>query len=147
MSGLRTGQEVTEVAVRKAIQKIVNSGLIDNVDYTYESLSETDSVILTLKLRDTGPLLPATIKISGMDAEDAWKYLQNIDPVLTRELPRTQNALRFYANYLERYLKTVNRDEAISSEVLADSNGAVTGIVFSAVKYREVSKPTSKKKR
>ncbi len=176
MSGLRTGQQVTEIAVRKAIQNILMSGLIDNVDYTpeelaqngapaveisrvpdsfggrralcaYESLSETDSVILTLKLRDTGPLLPASIKISGIDAEDAWKYLQNIDPVFSRDLPRTQSALKFYSNYLEQYLKSVNRDEAISAEVLADAKGTATGVVFSAAKYREVSKPTSKKKR
>ena len=147
LSGLRAGQQVTEATARKAITNVLNSGLIDNVDYTYESLSETDSVILTLKLRDTGPLLPASIKISGIDAEDAWKYLLNIDPVFTRELPRTQNALKFYCSYLERYLKTLNRDGAISSEVVADSKGTVNSIVFSAVKYRELSKPTSKKKR
>ena len=147
LSGLRAGQQVTEATVRKAITNVLNSGLIDNVDYTYESLSETNSIILTLKLRDTGPLLPASIKISGIDAEDAWKYLQNIDPVFTRDLPRTQNALKFYCSYLERYLKTLNRDEAISSEVVADSKGTVNSIVFSATKYRELSKPTSKKKR
>ena len=147
LSGLRAGQQVTEATVRKAITNVLNSGLIDNVDYTYESLSETNSIILTLKLRDTGPLLPASIKIPGIDAEDAWKYLQNIDPVFTRDLPRTQNALKFYCSYLERYLKTLNRDEAISSEVVADSKGTVNSIVFSATKYRELSKPTSKKKR
>ncbi len=147
LSGLRAGQQVTEAAVRKAITNALNSGLVDNVDYTYESLSETDSVILTLKLRDTGPLLPASIKISGIEAEDAWKYLQDIDPLFTRELPRTQNALRLYSSYLERYLKTLNRDEAISSEVLSDSKGRISGILFSATKYREASKPNSKKKR
>ena len=146
LSGLRVGQKVSEAEVRKACRKLTESGLVNNVDYNYESLDDPNVVALELKIEDAMPLLPAAIKIPGLDAEDIWRYLEGIDPLFTRKLPRTERALNFYSRFIERYLKTLNRSDRIISEVIADSNNLAVGIVFEPGKVMPEPRPTKRKK-
>jgi len=53
--------------VRKAIARMLESGLIRSVDYNYESLADPQRVVLQLTLVDETPLLPASIEIPGVD--------------------------------------------------------------------------------
>lgn len=53
-----------------------------------------------------------------------------IDPVFTRELPRTQRALAFYTRYIERYLASQRRTLRIATVITADASGNASGIVF-----------------
>src|SRR5665213_1617821 len=96
LTGLRPGAQIDELAVRKAIARMLESGLIRSVDYNYESLADPHRVVLELTVVDETPLLPASIEIPGVDPEAVWQYLASVDPLFTRELPRTQKALRFY---------------------------------------------------
>src|SRR6202163_305718 len=98
LTGLRPGLEIDESAVRKAIAGMLESGLVRSVDYNYESLQDLHRVTLQLDIIDETPLLPASIDIPGVDAESVWKYLESVDPLFTRELPRTQKALHFYVH-------------------------------------------------
>jgi hypothetical protein len=130
LSGLRPGMKVNETAVRKAAQRIADSGLVKNVGYQYESLSSVRSVELEFTITDETPLLPATIQIPDVEAEDVWAYLHGIDPLFTRELPRTQKAIAFYTRYIERFFSSQKRVLRVASVITADEAGNASGIVF-----------------
>jgi hypothetical protein len=130
LSGLRPGMKVNEAAVRKAAQRIADSGLVKNVGYQYQSLSSERSVELEFTIADELPLLPGTIEIPDVEAEDVWAYLHGIDPVFTRDLPRTQRAIAFYTRYIERYLASQKRTLRVATVITADDSGNASGIVF-----------------
>jgi len=133
LSGIRPGMQVNEAAVRKAAERMAESGLVKNVGYQYQSLGSVRSVELEFTIADELPLLPATIEIPDVEAEDVWTYLKGIDPAFTRELPRTQRALAFYARYIERYLASQPRrlkTLKIATVITADVSGNASGIVF-----------------
>jgi hypothetical protein len=133
LSGIRPGMQVNEAAVRKAAERMAESGLVKNVGYQYQSLGSVRSVELEFTIADELPLLPATIEIPDIEAEEVWTYLKGIDPAFTRELPRTQRALAFYARYIERYLASQRRTLKtlkIATVITADAAGNAGGIVF-----------------
>lgn len=130
LTGLRPGQQINETSLRKAIERMLDSGLVKNVDYSYESMSSPRSVLLELRIEDESPLLPASIQLPGVEQENVWAYLKSVDPLFTRELPRTQKALAFYTRYMERYLYTLRRQDRIASVITADDSGEASGIVF-----------------
>jgi hypothetical protein len=133
LTGLRPGMKVNEAAVRRAAERMADSGLVKNVGYQYQSLSSERSVELEFAITDELPLLPATIEIPDVEAEDVWAYLKGIDPVFTHELPRTQKAIAFYIRYIQRYLASQTgtlRTLKIATVITADAGGNASGIVF-----------------
>jgi hypothetical protein len=134
LTGLHAGLQINETVVRKAIDRMLESGLIKSVDYNYESLSEPgadrQAVALTLSIVDETPLLPASIDIPGVEEEQVWRYLESLDPLFTRELPRTQKALRFYRRAITDYLRTDKRQDAMVAVITGDPAGHATGIIF-----------------
>ena len=130
LSGLHPGMKVNETAVRKAAQRIADSGLVKNVGYQYESLSSVRSVELEFTILDELPLLPASIQIPDVEAEDVWAYLHGVDPVFTRELPRTQKAIALYTRYIERFFSSQKRVLRVATVITADDAGNASGIVF-----------------
>src|ERR1700684_1676464 len=58
LTGLREGDQIDEAAVRKAIERMLESGLIRSVNYNYESLENTSKVALELDVIDETPLYP-----------------------------------------------------------------------------------------
>jgi len=145
LTGLRPGVQIDETAVRKAIARMLESGLIRSVDYNYESLEDPHRVVLQLDIIDETPLLPASIEIPGVDPEPVWQYLESVDPLFTRELPRTQKALRFYIRAITDYLRTNKRSESLVPIVTGDDSGHPTGIVFLPVQRRAVPPPGSRR--
>lgn len=70
------------------------------------------------------------IEIPGVDPEAVWQYLASVDPLFTRELPRTQKALRFYIRAITDYLRTNKRQESLIPIVTGDDSTNPSGIVF-----------------
>jgi len=139
LTGLQVGQTIEETKVRSALQHANDSGLFTNIGYTYESLPDSTNVILELQIVDQLPLVPATIKIPKIDAEQIWQYLQNFDPLFTRELPQTEKAINLYARYITKFLESQNRtDVGVTGNVLG-SNEHPTGVEFVATKLRSLS--------
>jgi len=122
--------KVNEASVRRAAQRIAESGLVKNVGYQYESLSSPLSVELEFTIADESPLLAATIQIPDIDAEDVWAYLRGIDRLYTRELPRTQKAIALYTRAMERYFASQKRVVHLATVITADDKGNASGIVF-----------------
>ncbi len=141
LTGLRPGVQIDELVVRQAIARMLESGLIRSVDYNYESLADPHRVVLELTVVDETPLLPASIEIPGIDPEPVWQYLQAVDPLFTRELPRTQKALRFYIRAITDYLRTNKRQESLIPIVTGDDSGHPSGIVFVPAPSRPLPSP------
>jgi hypothetical protein len=141
LTGLRPGVQIDELAVRQAIARMLESGLIRSVDYNYESLADRRRVVLELTLVDETPLLPASIEIPGVDPEAVWQYLASVDPLFTRELPRTQKALRFYIRAITDYLRTNKRQESLVPIVTGDDSAHPSGIVFAPAPRRPLPSP------
>jgi hypothetical protein len=130
LTGLRLGQQINEASLRRAIQRMTDTGLVKNVDYSYASASKPTSVALELTIVDETPLLPASVQLPDVDAEDLWAYLKSIDPLFTRELPRTQKAIQYYVRYIERYLANRKHPMRVATVITADAEGNASGIVF-----------------
>ena len=59
------------------------------------------------------------------------------DPLFTRELPRTERALNYYAAAIERCLKSAGRENEYASAVVSgDAQGKAKQIVFEIRQYR-----------
>jgi hypothetical protein len=145
LTGLREGDRIDEAALRKAIGRMLESGLIRSVNYNYESLEDPRQVALELDIIDETPLYPASIEIPGVDPEPVWQYLESVDPLFTRELPRTQKALRFYAHAISDYLRTNKRRDTLAPIVRGDAEGHPTGIVFAPARRPANTQPDSRR--
>jgi hypothetical protein len=145
LTGLREGDQIDEAAVRKALERMLESGLVRSVNYNYESLADPSKVALELDVIDETPLYPASIEIPGVDPEPVWQYLESVDPLFTRELPRTQKALRFYARAISDYLRTNKRRDALAPVVKGDAEGHPTGIVFAPPRRPAIPKADSRR--
>ncbi len=139
LSGLAVGQQVNDLVVNKACHKITASGLVKKIDYGYDVYPDKPGVSLVLTLVDEAPLFPSTITPAS-ESERIWEALQQRSPILKRELPRTEAALKFYAVQIENILKQWGRDnEYVSPLVTADAAGSPTGIVFAIRAYKQTS--------
>ncbi len=141
LSGLAVGEQVNDLIVTTACHKITSTGLVKSVDYAYDVYPDKPGVALILTLVDEKVTLPAKIT-PATDEERIWRALQAAEPLLTRELPRTEKALGFYSAHIERVLKSLGRDnEYVAPSVTGDANGAPTGIIFAIRSYKQTSAP------
>jgi hypothetical protein len=107
LAQIRAGDEVNFLKLHSALQKVTQSGLIKSIDFEYESApdSETD-VIVHLKCVDEKPSATATIQIPKVNEGDVWMWLEQIDPLFTREMPPTDAAIRLYAAWIGKYMES-----------------------------------------
>ena len=124
------------------VTRLPATGLVEKIDYGYDLYPDRPGVALTLTLVDEVPLLPARIK-PEREENELWSSLQSLDPLFTKELPRTEKAISFYATNLERCLKAKGRDdEYAASSVVGDQAGNAGYVLFEIRRYK--SSPTGK---
>lgn len=139
-SQIKAGDQVDFAKLHEAMQKVTATGLISKIDFEYESLpdKETD-VILHMKCTDVMPLAQGVIQIAKVDQDDVWKWLAQVDPLFTRELPPTEAAIRLYSIWIGKYMEghgvPMFQD---NFAVVADASGkdAAEKLVFKVVKRR-----------
>jgi hypothetical protein len=71
-----------------------------------------------------------------VEEDDVWKYLASVDPLFTRELPRSIAALHLYETFINKYLDKQARTERAIDEVQGTEDHP-TLIVFSAITPRK----------
>jgi hypothetical protein len=131
LSALKVGQKVNYDIINEACHRITSTGLVSLVDYGYTLQPGKPGVVLSLKVSDELPLLPAKI-YPPEDADQIWGCLQAADPIFTRELPNTRNALGFYATNMTRCLQDAGlRNVYARPSVVCDRLGKAAEIVFS----------------
>ncbi len=142
LSGLKVGQKVNYDIINEACHRITGTGLASLVDYAYILQPDKSAVVLTLKITDEMPLLPAKI-YPPEDADGLWGCLQSADPIFTRELPNTRNALGFYVTNMNRCLENLGeRNEYARSAVVCDRLGRAAEIVFN-VREKQAAGPSN----
>ena len=130
LSGLKVGQMVNYDLVNQACHRITSTGLVSLVDYAYILQPSKTAVVLSLKVTDELPLLPSKV-YPPEDASPIWACLQSADPIFTRELPNTRNALGFYSTNINRCLAEAGRSDAYArTTVVCDRLGKASEIMF-----------------
>ncbi len=139
LSTLKVGQQVNYTILNAACHRITSTGLVKMINYAYDKFPGKPGVMLSLTLQDEMPLLPAKIAPSE-DEDRIWHCLETADPIFTRELPNTENALSFYAANIERCLRNQGRTgESVAKNVACDGNGNSTQIVFNIRQHRQTA--------
>jgi hypothetical protein len=142
ISNLKVGQKVNYDIINEACHRITSTGLVALVDYAYNLEPGKPGVVLSFTVTDEMPLLPAKI-YPAEDEDRIWRCLQSADPIFTREMPNTRNALGFYATNINRCLENVGaRQDYARPSVVCDRVGRAAEIVFS---IREKAAPGPKK--
>jgi hypothetical protein len=101
------------------------------VDYAYNLEPGKPGVVLSFTVTDETPLLPAKV-YPPEDEDRIWKCLESADPIFTREMPNTRNALGFYATNINRCLENAGaRQDYARPSVVCDRLGKAAEIVFS----------------
>ncbi len=130
LSGLKVGQQVNHTIINEACRKITSTGLVKLIDYGYDVSSGKPGVVLSFNVIDELPLLPARI-VPDADADKIWGCLQAADPIFTREMPNTKNAMNFYSANIERCIAAHGQHDAyVKATTACDANGKAEQIVF-----------------
>jgi hypothetical protein len=131
LSGLKVGQKVNYDILNQVSNRITSTGLVSSVDYAYNVQPGQPGVVVSFTLKDEMPLLPASI-IPEANAELLWGCLQTADPIFTRELPNTGNAMRFYQANINKCLEMGSHDQDFHAEptVACDVKGKAAKIIF-----------------
>ena len=146
ISGLKTGQMVNYDIINEACHRITATGLASTVDYAYNLDTTKGGMVLSLTVTDETPLYPAKI-IPQEDAEQLWSCLEAADPIFTRKLPNTANALGFYATNMNRCLENAGeRREYVRPTVSCDLKGKAAEVLF-LVKPKEGPQKTERSSR
>ena len=138
LAGIKPHDKVDNLIVNSACHNVTATGLVKNVDYAYDVYPDRPGVSLELTLTDESPLLPATIE-PAVEENALWTALQKADPIFTRDLPPTENALTFYSKKLEKCLQEMGRDnDYAASSVTSDPSGKLVAIVFEIRQYKSL---------
>jgi len=137
ISGLKIGQMVNDDALKQASDKVTSTGLVKSVDYSYSITPGKPGVSLTLKVTDEGPLLPARI-LPEEDSQPIWACLQSSDPIFSRDMPNTENAIHFYAINIARCIGSPRGTvrDPVPATVACDGDGKSIAINFRLPIYR-----------
>lgn len=130
LSALKVGQKVNYAIIDQACHKITSTGLVKLIDYAYEVQPGKPGIVLSFTLVDELPLFPAKI-LPAEDTDRIWQCLESSDPIFTRELPNTSNALKFYTTNINRCIQIHGQHDAyVHASVACDVHGNAAQIVF-----------------
>lgn len=137
ISGLKIGQMVNDDSLKQASDKVTSTGLVKSVGYSYSITPGKPGVSLTLKVIDEAPLLPAHI-LPEQDSQPIWACLQSADPIFTRDMPNTENAIHFYALNIARCIGSPRGSLAdpVPATVACDGEGKSIAINFRLPIYK-----------
>lgn len=142
LAQIKAGDRVNFLILNAALQKVTKSGLINNIDFEYESVpnSETD-VILHLKCTDEKATAKASIEIPKVNEDDVWTWLAKVDPLFTREMPPNEAAIRLYSAWIAKYMEHGDPDFQRKFAVVADASSSTGAkepdrLVFKVVKRK-----------
>lgn len=88
------------------------------------------------------PTAKASIRISEVEESDVWKWLTEVDPLFTRDMPPTEAAIRLYFHWIGKYMESHGSPKfeesfAVVADASSSNGGNVTDrLVFKVVKRR-----------
>lgn len=128
--GLKIGQTANEDIMNTACDHLTKTGLVKDIDYSYQPKPDGSGVIVAFKIFDEEPLLPAAVFPEENEAA-MWACLQSADPVFQKQLPNTVDALRFYVVNMNKCItQTSDRPLHAEAEVICDADKKPAKIQF-----------------
>ncbi len=131
--GLKIGQTSNYQIMMAACDRLTKTGLVKDIDYSYEAKPDGSGVIAAFKIWDEDPLLPASVFPEENNLA-MWTCLQGADPIFQKQLPNTVDALRFYvANMNQCISQTSDKPLHAEAEVICDAGKKPARIEFRIV--------------
>ena len=103
LAGLHIGAPVDKAAIEVASQRLSQSGLFESVNYRYAP-GPKQGYALTLQVADSSSMLGSTIDISGINEDEAWRWLASKYPSLDHKVPANEAGQQFVSRKLEEHL-------------------------------------------
>jgi hypothetical protein len=146
LAGIKAGDQVNFLKLHEAMQKVTKTGLITNIDFEYESLPDKETeVVLHMKCTDVAPTAKATIAIPQVNENDVWAWLNQVDPLFTRDLPPTEAAIKFYSYWIGKYMEAHGiPDFQKSFAIIADASSSTGGRDTDRLLFKPVKRRTAK---
>jgi outer membrane protein insertion porin family len=134
-AGLAPGQRAGVEELQAACQRLVDTGLIQSARYRYKPVA-ADAADVSLLVTEMQNLQDARIQIPGIDEERVWAWLKENEPLVTREVPASEQATDHYARAIERYLAAQGRP----AQIVSRNSGGPGGVRMTTV-FRPVALP------
>ena len=103
-TGLKSGVKAGKPEFVAACEKLVRSGMFRGCDWKYQPTSPTGAT-LTLELVEAEAPQKVRLKIPGADEKALWDWMKVNEPLVTPQMPGSDEAVQFYTNAIKRYLK------------------------------------------
>lgn len=130
LMGLRIGQTVDTDTLLAACDRMSKTGLVADINYSFRQDPGKAGSVVVFKFWDEKPLLPATV-FPPENETAAWACLQSADPIFSKQLPNTVNALKFYVANLDKCItETAARPLHAVAKVVCDANSKPARIEF-----------------
>lgn len=126
---LKVGQTARAADFEAARQRLLATGVFDQVGVRFAPGAGGKGYALTIELREAGPFYP--VQFQGFDAPAAelTRVLRQKDPFFGPRIPATETSLARYAKVLEAWLAAQNRPAQVTGRLLPDDAGQMV-IVF-----------------
>lgn len=128
-AGLVLEQQVTPADLDAACKRLASTGLIESARYAYKPAGGgRPAYDVTFEIAEAGDLQDTRIEIPGVEEAQAWKWLEENDPLVMPRMPGNDAAIAYYTRAIERFLATRGRTEPIVSKLRAGASGAVVTV-------------------
>lgn len=127
-AGLKKGSRAGKTELDAACQKLVVTGIFQNCNYRYMPVSDR-AIAVEVQVREAPANHTARIAFPNVDEQKVWAWMAENEPIVTREMPGSDDANRFYAGAIERYMKTLGGTATLTSVIDSDQEGRIS-IVF-----------------
>jgi outer membrane protein assembly factor BamA len=102
--GLKPGAKAGKVEFDAACQRLIQSGLFQGCNWKYLPTSTT-GIALTIQLNEAPAPQTARLTVPGVPEKQLWDWLRENEPLVTTEMPASDDALQFYTQAIRRFLK------------------------------------------
>ncbi len=121
VSGLKVGQKVTKGDFDAARDRLIATGVFENVGYRYEPSASSAGYAATLQVQEVEPVYPYRFEELPASREELEAVLHQSDLLLGKRIPATETLLKRYSTVLESYLAPKGFKEKVTAKVTLEN--------------------------
>ncbi len=140
-AGLQIGTKAAKEDFEAACKRLVDTGLFTTANYRYRPADTKGEpgFDLTLVVAENDDLREARIEIPGAEELQVWTWLEQNEPLVTRQMPANDQATAFYLRAIERYMAGQGRHETLTALLRTDPVTAAIVTVFRPTDLARIS--------
>ncbi len=136
-AGLKLGQMVSAKDVEAAQQRLLATGVFDEVGVKFGPAPGGKGYAVSFELAEAGPLFPVRFEDLPASREELTQVLKQSDPFFGPKIPATQAIVNRYAKVIEDHL--AGKDKVMGT-LAPDDSGQVTVVFKSATPLPAISR-------